>query len=100
MQELLFSQLLHQHTHVSALGEEKLSHFSRVSDEDMLSRLKLTKGPAVLSNWLHCLGNRLFSNSTFIDHYHVFKKQKYMKGRHDCEYHTGGAAFEGIIFVL
>ena len=42
---------VHQHTHVSALGEEKLSHFSKVSDEEMLSRLKLTKGPAVLSNW-------------------------------------------------
>lgn len=42
---------IHQHTHVSGLGQEKLSHFSRMPDEEMLSKLRLTKGPALMANW-------------------------------------------------
>lgn len=54
-----FTQNVHNHitinidqrTHVSGLGQEKLSHFSKLSDEDSLSKLRLTKGPALMGNW-------------------------------------------------
>lgn len=36
---------------VSSLGEERISHFSRMSDEEMLTKLSLTKSPAALANW-------------------------------------------------
>lgn len=36
---------------VSSLGEEKLTHLSRISDEDMLGKLKLTKTPSLMGGW-------------------------------------------------
>lgn len=36
---------------VSSLGEERISHFSRMSDEEMLAKLSLTRSPAALANW-------------------------------------------------
>ena len=39
------------HNNVSNVGEEKLSHFSRLSDEEMLQKLKLSKGPEAFGIW-------------------------------------------------
>ena len=36
---------------VSSLGEEKISHFSKTSDDEMLAKLSLTRSPAALANW-------------------------------------------------
>lgn len=42
---------IHNHTHVSNLGEEKLTHFSRQTDEAMLEKLNLSRCPKALEAW-------------------------------------------------
>lgn len=39
------------HKNVSNLGEEKLSHFSQLSDSEMLDKLQLIKGPDAFETW-------------------------------------------------
>ena len=42
---------IHNHTHVSNLGEERLTHFSRQTDEEMLTKLNLSRCPKALEAW-------------------------------------------------
>lgn len=39
------------HNNVSSLGEERISHFSGMSDDEMLTKLSLTRSPAAMANW-------------------------------------------------
>ncbi len=41
---------IHNHP-VCGVGKEKLTHLSTMSDEDILSRLGMTKGPTLMGNW-------------------------------------------------
>lgn len=42
---------IHNNTHVASLGEERLSHFSQQSDEEMLEKLNLSRCPKALGAW-------------------------------------------------
>lgn len=46
-----FTINIHNHTHVSNLGEEKLSHFSRQTEAEMLEKLNLSRCPRALGAW-------------------------------------------------
>ena len=41
---------IHNHP-VCGLGKEKLTHFSAMLDEDILAKLRLSKGPTLMENW-------------------------------------------------